>query len=88
MLLQTRGKDGLRVKALLAVADAGPVLLNGLQHVVRPPEHLEEWPGEDRRSRVVFIMRGIRSEELLASLEAFRSVVGAGPHLIEANAPV
>ncbi len=88
MLLHARGEDVLRVKGLLDVGDAGPVLLNGVQHVLHPPDHLEEWPDEDRRSRVVFITRGIRSEELLASLEAFRSVVGAGPHLIEANAPV
>jgi hypothetical protein len=27
--------------------------------------HLEEWPDEDHRTRVVFIMRGIRFEDLL-----------------------
>ena len=88
MLLHARGEDVLRVKGLLDVGDAGPVLLNGVQHVVHPPDHLEEWPDEDRRSRIVFIMRGIRSEELLASLEAFRSIVGAGPRLLEVDAPV
>jgi G3E family GTPase len=76
------------VKGLLNVGGTGPVLLNGVQHVVHPPNHLEEWPDEDHRSRVVFIMRGIRSEELLASLEAFRSIIGAGPRLLEADAPV
>jgi hypothetical protein len=49
---------------------------------------LRKWPDEDRRSRIIFITRGIRSEELLASMEAFRSIVGAGPRLLEANAPV
>jgi G3E family GTPase len=88
MLLHARGEDVLRVKGLLNVGGAGPVLLNGVQHVVHPPDHLEEWPDEDRRSRVVFIMRGIRSEELLASLEAFRSIIGARPRLLEADAPV
>ena len=62
--------------------------LNGVQHVVHPPDHLEEWPDEERRSRIIFITRGVRPEELLASLEAFRSIIGAGPRLIEANAPV
>ena len=88
MLLYARGEDVLRVKGLLDVGEAGPILLNGVQHVVHPPDHLEEWPDEDRRSRVVFITRGIRSEELLASLEAFRSILGAGPRLLEANTPV
>jgi G3E family GTPase len=88
MLLHARGEDVLRVKGLLDVGEAGPVLLNGVQHVIHPPDHLEEWPDEDHRSRIVFIMRGIHSEELLASLEAFRYLIGAGPCLLEANTPI
>ncbi len=88
MLLHARGEDVLRVKGLLHVGGEGPVLLNGVQHVMHPPEHLEEWPDADRGTRLVFITRGIRSEELLASLEAFRDFIGAEPRLVEANAPV
>src|SRR5215210_918306 len=87
MLLHARGEDVLRVKGLLDVGEAGPVLLNGVQHVVHPPDHLEEWPDEDRQSRIIFITRGIRSEELLDSLKAFRIIIGAGPRLLEANVP-
>jgi G3E family GTPase len=71
MLLQSRGDDILRVKGLLNVGGAGPLLLNGVQHVVHPPEHLEAWPDGDRRSRLVFIGRGIEPEALAASLHAF-----------------
>ena len=89
MLLHARGEDVLRVQGLLNVlGEVGPVLLNGVQHVVHPTDHLEEWPDEDHRSRVVFITRGIRPEELLASLEAFRRVIRAGPRLLETNTPV
>lgn len=88
MLLHARGEDVLRVKGLLDVGEAGPVLLNGVQHVMHPPDHFREWPDEDCRSRIVFITRGVRSEELLDSLEAFRSILGAGPRLLEANAPM
>ncbi len=56
----------------------GPVLLNAIQHVMHPPNHLGEWPDEDRRSRIVFITRGIRFEELLNSLEALQGIIGAG----------
>src|SRR5262249_13437571 len=52
MLLQARGLDILRVKGLLDVGGLGPVLLNGVQHAVHPPVHLEKWPDEDRRSRL------------------------------------
>jgi G3E family GTPase len=71
MLLAARGADVLRVKGLLNVGGPGPVLLNGVQHVVHPPEHLPGWPDEDRRSRIVFIARGIGAAEVEASLLAF-----------------
>jgi len=71
MLLASRGADILRVKGLLDVGAAGPVVLNGVQHVVHPPEHLEAWPDHDRRSRIVFIARGIGRHEVEDSLAAF-----------------
>jgi G3E family GTPase len=71
MLLQSRGEDVLRVKGLLNVGGPGPLVLNGVQHVVHPPEHLDEWPDDDRRSRIVFIGRGYTGEELERSLAAF-----------------
>ena len=71
MLLQARGNDVLRVKGLLNVGPEGPIVLNGVQHVVHPPEHLPTWPDDDRRSRIVFIGRGIEREALERSLAAF-----------------
>jgi G3E family GTPase len=59
------------VKGLLDVGASGPVVLNGVQHLVHPPEHLETWPDDDRRSRIVFIGRGITEPELAESLAAF-----------------
>ncbi|MEW6637266.1 MAG: GTP-binding protein [Actinomycetota bacterium] len=77
MLLHARGEDVLRVKGFLDVGGEGPVVVNGVQHTIHPPEHLDRWPDEDHRSRIVFIMKGIRPEELLGSLEAFRGLLGA-----------
>jgi G3E family GTPase len=71
MLLQSRGQDVLRVKGLLDVGLPGPLLLNGVQHVVHPPVHLDAWPDGDRRSRIVFIARGIEPARAEASLAAF-----------------
>jgi G3E family GTPase len=71
MLLQARGADILRIKGLLNVGGVGPVLLNCVQHVVHPPAHLDGWPDEDHRSRLVFIGRGFEREELEASLRTF-----------------
>ena len=71
MLLQARGEDILRVKGLLNTGGEGPLLLNGVQHVVHPPVHLEAWPDEDRRSRLVVIARGAQREDVERSLAAF-----------------
>jgi G3E family GTPase len=77
MLLHARGESVLRVKGLLDTGGPGPVVLNGVQHVIHPPEHLERWPDGDRSTRVVFITRDIPEERILSSLEAFRGLLGA-----------
>jgi G3E family GTPase len=74
MLLHSRGAEVLRVKGLLDVGEAGPVLLDGVQHVVHPPRHLDAWPDDDHRTRIVFITRGIERAAVEASLRAFNGL--------------
>ena len=88
MLLNARGEDVLRVKGLLDVGEAGPVVLNGVQHTIHPPEHLGEWPDEDRRSRIIIITKRIHPEELLDSLLAFNGLLGARPLPLHAEQSV
>ena len=76
MLLQARGSQIFRVKGLLDVGATGPLLLNGVQHVVHPPVHLDAWPDEDRRSRLVFIGVGLDRADLERSLAAFNRAAG------------
>ena len=45
--------------------------MNGVQHAVHPPEHLDAWQDDDRRSRIVFIGRGFDGGELERSLAVF-----------------
>jgi G3E family GTPase len=72
MLLHSRGRDVLRVKGILNVGEgSGPVVIHGVQHLVHPPDHLAEWPDADRRSRIVFIVKGISRELVERSLAAF-----------------
>ena len=68
--------DILRVKGLLNTGGPGPVVLNGVQHVVHRPVHLDEWPDGDRRSRIVFIGREVEHEAVEASLRAFNGAAG------------
>ena len=75
VLMSLRGPDLLRVKGLVALAECrGPVVVHIVQHVAHPPVELEDWPGDDRRSRLVFVTRGLTREpvaQLFASVAAF-----------------
>ncbi|MFH3481801.1 CobW family GTP-binding protein [Xanthobacter variabilis] len=74
MLLHRHGQQVLRVKGLLDVEGAGgPVVFHGAQHLVHPPIHLTQWPSEDHRSRLVFIVRGLTPESVEQSLRTFDS---------------
>jgi G3E family GTPase len=81
MLLHAHGQDVLRVKGLLNVGAAGPVVLNGVQHIMHAPEHLASWPSADRRSHLVFILRAIDPHDIVRSLQAFQHLLGAQPSL-------
>jgi G3E family GTPase len=60
VLTTLRGPDLLRVKGLVNVeGHAGPLVVQGVQHLFHPPVELAEWPSEDRATRLVFITRGI-----------------------------
>jgi len=68
-LTSHRGDDMLRLKAILNVAGQDrPVVVHGVQHLFHPPVLLPAWPDEDRRSRVVMIVRDIPQAALAASL--------------------
>jgi G3E family GTPase len=79
MLLHAHGEAVLRVKGLLNVGTTGPVVLNGVQHILHPPEHLAAWPEEDRRSHLVFILHALEPAAIRASLQAFQHLLGAHP---------
>jgi len=61
VLTSLRGPDLLRVKGLLDVeGELGPVVVQGVQHIFHPPVRLQGWGhSADRRSRLVFITRGV-----------------------------
>lgn len=74
LLLHSRGGDVLRVKGVLDVRGAGPVALNGVQHIVHRPEHLDGPvpPG----TRLVFIVRDMDTELLERSFHTFLTIDG------------
>jgi G3E family GTPase len=72
MLLNRRGADILRVKGILNIeGEPAPVAVHGVQHLVHPPQHMAAWPDAERRSRLVFITRGLDAAQIRRSLAAF-----------------
>ncbi len=72
MLLHAEGEHIMRVKGLLDIGGTGPVVLNGVQHIIHPPDHLDKWPAGERQSSLIFIMRSIEPQAILDSLKAFQ----------------
>lgn len=73
MLAVTQGQHVLRMKAILNLRDQpGPVVMHGVQHSFHPPQLLASWPeGDDRSSRLVFILRDLDPRVVEDGLRAF-----------------
>jgi G3E family GTPase len=66
----------LRFKAIVNVTELpGPLILHGVQHVIYPPTALRSWPGEDRRTRMVFITYDIDEAALRESFNRMKETV-------------
>ena len=78
VLMSLRGPDLLRVKGLVALAECrGPVVVHVVQHIAHPPVELEDWH-DDRRSRLVFVTRGLGRDQVARLFAGITAV--AAPH--------
>jgi len=69
VLMMFKGPDILRIKGIVNLeGEAKPVVIHGVQHIFHPPVLLDEWPSDDRRTRLVFITRNISAEDLRGTL--------------------
>jgi len=68
-LIERSGDNLLRVKGLVnAVGQDRPKVIHIVQHVLYPVLTLPAWPSEDRRTRLVFIVRDLERAEVEAVL--------------------
>lgn len=70
-LASLHGASLLRVKGLLNV-EGEPVVVHAVQTLIHEPVTLERWPDDDRRSRLVFIARGMNRAAIEATLDVLR----------------
>jgi len=73
LLRAVHGPNLLRLKGVVRLADdpESPLVIHGVQHILHPPARLERWPDEDRRTRLVFIVRDIEPEVIQGLFRAF-----------------
>jgi len=73
------GADLLRLKGIVNILESSgqPAVIHGVQHVFHPPSWLPHWPSDDRRSRIVFITRGVPRGWVEALLDAIDAEVAA-----------
>lgn len=86
MLLQKHGERIFRIKGIVDVGERGPIVLNGVQHIIHPPQHLSNWrDDEQRNSQIVLIMQEIKPQQIMDSLIAFQNLLGTKPKIQEIN---
>jgi G3E family GTPase len=78
-----KGARLLRVKGILNV-QGEPVAVHAVQRIVHEPVFLPRWPNAERRSRLVFITRGMDRSEIEPTLDALGFALEArGSRLID-----
>lgn len=79
LLASFHGANLLRMKGIVKLADdpEKPVILHGVQHVFHPPARLAAWPDDDRRTRLVFIVKDIERHLIEDLFRAFADQVSA-----------
>ena len=71
------GERLLRLKGLVDVTEmpGRPALIHGVRHVFAPPDWLDRWPSNDRRTRMVFIGEGVPRYFPMRLLDAIEAEV-------------
>lgn len=72
-LVARRGPNLLRVKGIIFLEGIEtPFVFHGVQQIFDPPIAVQDWPKDDRRSRIVVIARDIPLSELESSFDMLR----------------
>jgi G3E family GTPase len=73
LLRSVHGPNLLRLKGIVKIQETPetPVVIHGVQHFLHPLTQLDRWPDDDRRTRLVFIMRDTEPETIGRLFDAF-----------------
>ena len=81
LLIANQGENLLRVKGIVHLEEqpGSPAVIHGVQHVFHEPVWLDDWPGDDRRTRLVFITRNIPKKTIETFFRIWQSAGGETP---------
>lgn len=73
LLARHQGAQLLRVKGIVHLRERPetPVVIHGVQHVFHDPVILDRWPDDDRRTRLVFITKGLEAQAVESFFRAW-----------------
>ncbi|WGF89058.1 CobW family GTP-binding protein [Marinivivus vitaminiproducens] len=75
LLLNRHGQDVLRLKGVVHVTGSDtPVVVQGVQHIIHKPLHLEAWPEGRPATRIVVIARHLDPAAVVRSFRAFNGL--------------
>ena len=73
ILMSQMGENILRIKGILNIKGQNcPAVIHGVQHIFHPLEWLEKWPSLDKQSRLVFITKNIKKD----NIDALFKIIG------------
>lgn len=77
LLRAAHGPKLLRLKGVVRLAEdpERPLVVHAVQELFHPPVRLAAWPDADRRTRLVFITRGLAEDEVKRLFDAFAGVL-------------
>ena len=77
------GPNLLRIKGIVNL-EGHPVILQAVQHMFYPLSDLPEWPDDDRRTRLVFIVKDLPRDKVEQTLGALTMPIGKEGMLTQA----
>ena len=77
LLMAQMGPDLLRIKGIINIEGRDrPAVIHGVQHIFHPVHWLEKWPDGERKTKLVFITRNVKKEQIEGFFNALMGLVG------------
>ncbi len=77
LLMAQMGPDLLRLKGIINIEGKDrPAVIHGVQHIFHPIHWLEKWPDDDKQTKLVFITRNVKKEQIEGFFNALMGLVG------------